>query len=308
MKPKIAIVILNWKQPRLTIETIDSLSKIVSPNFTYKIFLVDNGSPDNSYDIFNKTYQHNSHIQLLKSKTNLGFVDGNNYALSKINLDRYNYVLFLNNDVIVQPKFLKELVSFASDNPEYSLFGPKIYFAPGHEYHQDRYSKSEVGKVIWSAGGRIDWQNVYGSNYGIDEVDLGQHDKVRDDFDFLTGCCLMVSSRTLKTIGFFDSRYFMYLEDADLCQRAIRAGFKSAYVPQSVIWHINAGSSSAGGSLHDYFLTRNRLLFGFKFAPIRTKLALVKDSIRTLFTSPSSWQKKAVIDFYLGKYGKGSWT
>jgi GT2 family glycosyltransferase len=79
------------------------------------------------------------------------------------------------------------------------------------------------------------------------------------------------------------------------------------YYPQSVIWHLNAGSSGSGSSLHDYFLTRNRLKFGFKYTKFRTKLALFRESLRILFKSPSSWQKRGVIDFYLGVSGKGSW-
>jgi len=105
-----------------------------------------------------------------------------------------------------------------------------------------------------------------------------------------------------------DDSYFMYLEDADYCQRAKSAGFGLIYYPKSVIWHLNSGSSSAGSALHDYFLTRNRLIFGYKYASLRTKLALARQSLKILFTSPSSWQKQAVKDFYLKNLGKGSWA
>ena len=100
----------------------------------------------------------------------------------------------------------------------------------------------------------------------------------------------------------------MYLEDADFCQRAKKAGFKLAYVPEAKIWHINSGSSKTGGDLQNYFLTRNRLLFGFRYAKLKTKLALNKESIIQLFNpSISKWQKIAIRDFYFNKLGKGSW-
>ena len=100
----------------------------------------------------------------------------------------------------------------------------------------------------------------------------------------------------------------MYLEDADFCQRAKKAGFKLAYVPEAKIWHINSGSSKTGGDLQNYFLTRNRLLFGFRYAKLKTKLALIKESIIQLFNpSISKWQKIAIRDFYFNKLGKGSW-
>ncbi|MFA5532831.1 MAG: glycosyltransferase, partial [Candidatus Shapirobacteria bacterium] len=121
-------------------------------------------------------------------------------------------------------------------------------------------------------------------------------------------CCLLISSKVFKKIGLLDEKFFMYLEDVDFCQRAKQAGFKLAYIPKSKIWHVNSGSSKSGGDLHDYFITRNRLLFGFRYAKAKTKFALFRESIRFLISpSTSSWKKKAVIDFYFKKLGKGSW-
>src|SRR3989304_3264732 len=54
------------------------------------------------------------------------------------------------------------------------IVSPKIYFAPGFEFHKDKYPKTDLGKVIWYAGGRIDWSNIIGMHVGVDEVDIGQ--------------------------------------------------------------------------------------------------------------------------------------
>lgn len=303
----VGIIVLNWKQPALTTDTVDSLLKITHPSFAYKIIIVDNGSPDDSVSIFKKTYSTNKYINILETKKNLGYVDGNNYGIKHALKMHFQYILVLNNDVIVKSNFLEKLISFNSTHREYALLSPKIYFAPGHEYHQNRYQTDDLGKVIWSVGGHIDWNNIIGSNIGIDEVDHGQYNKINNDVDFLSGCCLLIDSLVFKKIGLFDSRYFMYLEDADFCRRAISNGFKLVYSPESVIWHINAGSSAAGGHLHDYFLTRNRLLFAISYARVKTKLAIFRESIKTLLFSPSKWQKKGVIDFYINRLGKGSW-
>lgn len=302
---KIGIVVLNWKQPDLTISTIDSLVKIKTKNFKYKIFLIDNNSPDNSYQIFKQKYSSNSLIEIIKNNSNLGYV-GNNLGIKKAIKQKFDYVLLINNDVIVDPNFLEELVNGA--NLGFDLVGPKIYFAPGYEYHLSRYSKKEQGSVIWSAGGQIDWQNIYGSNIGVDEVDIGQYDQNNDKIDFLTGCCLMINSKVFKKIGYLDEKYFMYLEDMEFCQRAKKNGYKLAYVYKSKIWHVNSGSSKSGGSLHDYFITRNRLYFGFKNASFKTKFALFRESIRQLLSPKSTdWKKKGILDFYFHKLNKGSW-
>jgi hypothetical protein len=304
---KVAIAILNWQQSKLTQETISSLKKIKHPGFSYHIYLLDNGSADNSYSVLHKTYSKDKQITLLHSPTNLGFAAGNNYLFKKIPLSLYKYVLMLNNDVIVDSLFLKELIEVAKKHPKFSILGPKIYFAQGFEFHKNRYQPSDKGKVIWSAGGTMDWQNVYGSNRGIDQIDIGQYDYIDDKVDFLSGCAMLIKVNVLKKLQFFDNRYYMYLEDVDLCHKAKKQNFQIAYVPKSKIWHINSGSSSAGSSLHDYFLTRNRILFAFKFTPLKTKLAILRQAFSILFKSKSNWQKRGVVDAFIGRWGRGSW-
>lgn len=302
---KIAVVVLNWKQPKLTVDTIDSILKIESTNFTYKIFLVNNNSPDESIAIFKKKFLKNSKVEIIQTGSNLGYV-GNNVGIKKAIKQKFDYVLLINNDVIVDKYFLEELYLVAKSG--YDIVGPKIYFAPGFEYHKDWYSKKEIGNVIWSAGGQIDWNNIYGSNIGVDQVDKGQFDKINDKIDFLTGCCLLIKSNVFSKIGYLNEKYFMYLEDMEFCQRAKKEMIKMAYVYKSKIWHVNSGSSKSGGELHDYFITRNRLLFGFTYASFRTKLALLKESVLQLISTKSTnWKKRGIIDFYLKKYNKGSW-
>lgn len=306
MKAKIGIIVLNWNKPDLTIKTIDSLLKIKHSSFSYEIFLVDNGSSDDSLHQLSQNFSSNNLITLLTTNTNLGFVGGNNFAIKQILKENFNYILLINNDVLVDPEFLENLVNASKKN--FSLVSPKIYFAPGYEYHLDRYSKKELGQVLWFAGGKMDWANIYGSHIGVDEVDHKQYDSINDNVDFLTGCCLLIKRQVFDQIGLLDERFFMYLEDADFCQRAKKYGFKMAYIPQSKIWHLNAGSSKSGGELHDYFISRNRLLFGFRYAKPKTKLALIKESlIKSFSPTVSKWQKIGIRDFYLNKFGKGSW-
>ena len=153
----------------------------------------------------------------------------------------------------------------------------------------------------------MDWNNINGYHRGVNQVDRGQYSKVYTNNAFLSGCCLLISATVIDHLGLFDDKYYMYLEDADFCQKALNNGYHLAVVPQSIIWHLNAGSSGVGGPLQDYFLSRNRLLFGFRYASFRTKFALIRQSFVKLILSPYPWQKKGIRDYYLGKFGKGSW-
>ena len=300
---KIAIIVLNWKQPKLTIETITSLLKIKHTLFNYEIILVDNGSTDDSIEKFNKEYQDNPLLKVLNTGANLGYAGGNNFGIDYALNHNFDFLVLLNNDVLVAPNFLEELFK-ESDN--YDIIGPKIYFAPGYEFHKDRYSQKDLGKVIWSMGGQMDWDNIYGSNISIDEIDHGQFHKNINNVDFVSGCCLMAGRQVFETIGKLDDKYFMYFEDVDFCQRAKLAKFKMACIPKSIIWHLNSGSTGGPGNLQNYFITRNRIYFTYKYAKFRTKFAIFRESIKFLF-SPSKWQRLAVIDLYRNKMNKGSW-
>ena len=304
---KIAIIVLNWKQPKLTIETVESILKTKQKNQTFHIYIIDNGSRDNSFEQFQKNFGKHKNVSILNTDSNLGYVGGNNFGINAALKENFDWILLINNDVLVDENFLDEMINACKKNTKIKILGPKIYFAPGHEYHKDRYKKNELGKVIWSVGGNIDWNNIIGSNIGIDEVDHGQYNQTQYNLDFISGCCMLVKADLFKEIGLLDEKYFMYLEDADFCVRARNSGHQNAYIPSSVIWPINAGSSSSGSELHNYFLTRNRLLFGYKYASTRTKFALFRESIKILVLSKSIWQKKAIVDYYIKKLGKGSW-
>ncbi|MEM4230386.1 MAG: glycosyltransferase, partial [Candidatus Pacearchaeota archaeon] len=175
------------------------------------------------------------------------------------------------------------------------------------EFHKKRYKKEDLGKVIWFAGGKMDWQNVIGLHIGVDEIDKGQFEKI-SEIDFASGACMLIKSDVFKKIGKFDERYFLYYEDSDFCQRAKKTQYKIIYNPKAILWHKNAGSTGGSGSeLQDYYLTRNRLLFGMKYAPYKSKLALLKESI-SLLAKGRKWQKRGVKDFYFGNFGKGSFS
>jgi len=139
---------------------------------------------------------------------------------------------------------------------------------------------------------------------GVDEVDRGQFAK-RKLITFATGACMLVKRSVFEKIGYFDEKYFLYLEDMDFCVRAKNAGFKIIFEPEAVLWHKNASSSGGSGSaLQDYFITRNRLLFAFKFASIRTKFALFRQILGQI---RSPIKRKALADFLTFNFGKGSY-
>jgi GT2 family glycosyltransferase len=298
---KVFLVVVNFNGIEDTIECLKSIRKLKVADFELKIVVVDNGSTNDSVERLKKEKD----ITLLENKTNTGFVGGNNLGIEYSLENNADFVMLLNNDTIVKDDLVLQFIQSANSKKDVGIFSPKIYFAPGFEFHKERYSQKEKGHVIWSAGGTFDWNNVLGSNYGVDDTDIGQY-QTEYEPDFATGACMFVRSQVFRKIGLLDKRYFLYLEDVEFCQRAKRAGIKILFIPDAVVWHKVSQSSAIGGQLNDYFITRNRLLFGLQYAPLRAKVALFRESIR-LLNAGRPWQRKGVYDFYISRFGKGSW-
>ena len=296
---RIAIVIVSYNSSKDLPECLRSVYSLQSTVYRLKVIVVDNRSSDNSREVV-KIFKD---VELIKNKENLGFSEGNNVGIKLAVKNGADFVLLLNPDTKVDPNLILELLKVAESREKIGILSPKIYFYPDFEFHKNRYKENEKGKVIWYAGGVIDWENILASHRGVDEVDNGQYDKMTET-DFATGATMMLKRKVFEKIGYFDEKFFLYLEDLDFSIRAKKAGFKIFYVPTAICWHKWARSAGGGSVLQDYYFTRNRLLFGLKYGSIRLKLALFRESLK--FLTSNGVKRKAVLDFYLRRFGKGS--
>ena len=210
--------------------------------------------------------------------TNKGYAHGVNAGLKMAVDDSLQYFCIINDDVEFDHNFVKKLKIAFSNNPN-AIFGGKIFYAPGFEYHKNRYPKEELGKVIWYGGGTVDWKHATTHHVDVDEVDDGLPENALKT-DFITGCLMCFDNSVLEKVGFWDEKYFLYYEDADFCERAKKHNVKLIYDPNIIIWHKNAQSTGGSGStLHQKFQRQARLRFAIKFAPLRTKLHVLKNYI-----------------------------
>jgi hypothetical protein len=301
-KTKVAIIIPSWNSARDLPALLQSLKKQDKTLARIEVVLVDNHSSDNSVAVAKKFYPR---VVVIQNPQNLGIAEGNNIGLSHAFKTGNDYAIVLNADTTVDPHLVSNLLQAATRHPN-CILSPKIYFAPGKEYYPERYLPSERGKVIWYAGGVIDWRNVYGLNRGVDEVDHGHYDREQET-NLATGCCMLIPKDIFEKIGGFNPKYYLYYEDTEYSIKVKKIGGQVWYIPKAVLWHINAGSSGVGSGLQDYYITRNRLYFGIKYAAFRIKIALIRESVHLLFIG-RTWQKRAVLDFYLGRQGMGSYT
>lgn len=303
----LVIVVLNWNQAALTISTVESILKSNLTNINLDVLVIDNCSKLKDYLLLKRKYAKSKKVKLYRLLKNRGYSGGNNYGIKKALKLKPGYIAVANNDIRLHENAIKILINTLQTHFNAFAIAPKIYFESGFEYFKSKYQPEELGRVIWAMGGKIDQNNVYGSNLHIDEVDNGQFEKLIINPDFLTGCFIIFKATIFNKIGLFNDDYYLYLEDMELSQKILRHGFDLLVEPSAKIWHLNSGSSSPKSNLHDYFLTRNRLIYGLSYSKFKTKFALFKESFSIFLKTKSYWQKRAILDFYLHRWGKGSW-
>lgn len=172
----------------------------------------------------------NKKLILIKNEQNYGCTKGNNigirYALNVLNSE---YVLILNNDTIVSPRFLDELITVASKEPHAGILGSKIYLGETNE--------------VRAEGGLIDYWRLTGITKGPKLSALAKG-KDAVQVDFVSMCCALLSHKMCQTIGLLDEDFTWSMEDGEIGIRATKHGFKVLFVPKSEIWHDQAHSAA----------------------------------------------------------------
>lgn len=298
----VSILLVHYNTDALTHACVRSLSQLKRGGFRTQVIIVDNGSLK-PYRL-PPAYRNSKLFSVVRSDSNLGFTGGNNLGIH-LAVERYNsqYIFLLNNDTTIAPNALQQLLMQMEQDASVGILCPKIYFSPGKEFHRKSYQKEERGRVLWYAGGTIDWNNLTAFHRGVDEVDRGQFDTV-EPTDFATGCALLIRREVLEKVGYLDKRYFMYFEDVDLSLRVKKSGYTIMYCPKAIVWHMNAGSSGgAGSNKHVYYQERNRYLLFESYSFFDTLKARLRLQLSALF-SKNRYKQRAVFDYYIRSFGK----
>ncbi len=177
---------------------------------------------------------------LIKNDNNYGFAEGNNigirFALNNLNPD---YILLLNNDTVVDPYFLNELIKVAESDSRIGILGPTVY-----EYKSPQVIQSAGAKIYWNKGEVINL--TPSENKYSDEP---------ENVDSVIGCALLAKSELFHKIGYLNKDYFAYLEETEWCVRVSEALYKIVYVPKGKIWHKGGATSNkiTGFTLYHYY-------------------------------------------------------
>ena len=288
-KIKHAVVLVNYK---VSVGTIVCVKSIQKTKDAPHIIVVDNG---NQPEVIQELRDACPSLDIVVAGANVGFSIGNNLGIKKALKMGAEVVYILNNDTEVDPNLFFRAYRYVTGKNR--IAGGKIYYAKGYEFHPEQKGK---GNILWYAGGYFDWTSVIARHIGVDEVDHGQHDKIRP-VEFITGCFIAVPKQVFKKIGLLDEPFFLYLEDTDFCLHAKKMGVEVMYNPNLLVYHRNSSTTVAGSPLVDYYLTRNRFVIGKRYGTLRLRFALMREAIFRNWRSPI--RRMAFFDYLTGRMG-----
>ena len=225
-QPLISIIIVNWNGYTLLKPCIESILKGTYKNI--EIIVVDNASTDKSRQYVAGLSRKNKAIRMIQNETNTGFAEANNRGSDAAH---GSYVLFLNNDTIVEKDFIEPLV-LRLQSKKIGGVQPTILQHPKKTY------VDSVGSYFLNTG------FLY---HAFHNKPLPKNRALRlpaRRIFSMKGACMLIKKSVLDEVGVFDPTYFAYFEETDLCHRIWIAGYEVWYEPNSVIYHKGGITSS----------------------------------------------------------------
>ncbi|MDD5290058.1 MAG: glycosyltransferase family 2 protein [Patescibacteria group bacterium] len=245
----LSIIILNYKTANLAKHCLKNILAL-NLNFPYEIIVVDNNSHDKMEQILKERFGaelHNGQIKFLPLRHNRGMGAGNNAGAT---IAAGQYLLILNPDVVVTENSIENLVDFLEKNEKVGIVAPKFFY-PNKNYQPSRYRfpKIYIPAFVRTGLGDLKFGKEKIKKYFMEDVVLeGPH-----QIDWVRGAAMLIRKNNFQEIGGFDERFFMYLEDTDLCRRFWQKGFEVWYLPEAEMIHYYARTSQKNKWFLDIF-------------------------------------------------------
>jgi len=215
--PPVTLIVLNWNAGETLSDCLRALLAQDYPDF--QVVVVDNASTDDSPAHVAARFPQ---VILMRNDENRGFAAGNNTGLRASDAP---FAVLVNPDVIVDPGWLQALIAPMIADETIGIAGCKLFF-PGKE-------------KLNHAGGFMQMPQAFPGHYGGGQPDDGAHQAQRD-VAYVIGAVMALRREMLDRIGLLDEGFFLYYEDADLCVRAQRVGYRVVYLPQATAVHIES--------------------------------------------------------------------
>ncbi|TFL17134.1 glycosyltransferase family 2 protein [Jannaschia formosa] len=238
--PALTVVMVSYNTRDLTLAALRTLLETTRET-AMRVVVLDNASTDGSAEAVAASFPE---VELVRSCENLGFARANNRVAAAA---RTEWLLLLNPDTECRPGAVDRLMAFARARPEAGIWGGRTVFPDGRLNPSSCWMRITPWSMLCRATGLT---ALFPDSSLFNPEGLGgwARDSTRE-VDIVSGCFLLIRRALWEELGGFDLRYFMYGEDADLCLRAARAGWRPAITPEAEIVHLVGAASTRADKL-----------------------------------------------------------
>lgn len=257
----LAIVIVNYNVSALLRRCLRSVLASEG-DFTYRVCVVDNASPDDSVPVVREEFPE---VLLIANRTNAGYPAANNQGLRALRMedeDGPRHALLLNPDTELPPDALATFVAYLDDHPAVGVVGPRLVLPDGSLDLACRRGFDSMHALFYRMAGlsRLFPRSPRFARYNMTYLD--EHELA--EVDSVVGAFMMVRGEALRAVGLLDDRFWMYGEDLDWAKRIKDRGWKVIYNPSVTVLHVKRASSRQNKALTGVEFYRAMLIFYYK--------------------------------------------
>lgn len=245
---ELSIIIVSHNSLFYMMKTLSSLSRNLGP-LDHEIIVVDNDSSDGSVEAVKQEYPT---VKLIALPENVGFARANNEGAEQAS---GHYLLMLNNDTNVPAGAVERLIKVKKSHPDIGIVAPLI-FNPDESLQLSWGKDLNLISEIFLKYLAKRW---YGWQF------KRRKGKIDQNVDWVSGACFLIERRLFQQVGGFDEKFFLYIEDADLCRRIRQLGHKVHLTSEAWIIHYQGQAVSRYPGRLIYEAKRSQLHYYGKY-------------------------------------------
>jgi len=230
----LTVIIVSYNTRELTLRAVETLLRNTH-GVAMKVVVFDNASSDGSAEAVAAAFPQ---IEVIANEENLGFARANNLVAESVETP---WLCLLNPDTETHPGAIANLLAFAKANPQAGIVGGRTVFPDG-SLNPTSCLRAVTPWSLFTQTVGLNRMFPRSALFSYEEMGDWKRDSVRE-VDIVVGCLLLTSTELWRGLGGFDTRFFMYGEDADLCLRARALGYRPMITPDAQIMHLMGAST-----------------------------------------------------------------
>lgn len=267
----ISFITINYNSSDLTIKLIESII-LKTQELEFEIIVVDNASENNDFNNLQDYVNSIKQVKIIRNRINSGFASGNmlgiNYATGK-------YYFFINNDCILLNNTSKILKDFLDFNEDVGIATAKVLDNNGNYSSSYKQFPHLIKQLFGNSIQRFVSKNKFPSN----KIKLEENSEV----EVVSGSCMFFRRDVFCTIGGFDTVFFLYCEEEDICKRVWNFGKKVYFIPKAEVFHEAGGSTEKSFEIEREFYISYYHLLDKHFNLLEIFLLKIALSIKLFF-------------------------